>query len=76
MEQGPLPKALLSLTGKLAAFNPQIGHYHGYESSGKGITLQLERGSLFLYHSFIHKLVNEPEQVTESDLANLALNLR
>lgn len=76
MEQNPLPNVLIKLPERLAAFDPRISSYCGHISTGKGITLKTPKGSLFLYHSLIHKLINHPDSVTQDELEKVVLSFR
>ena len=76
METNSLTSVLTGLSEKLAAFDQRAGLYCGHASTTKGITLKMPAGSLFLYHSFINKLVYHPDEVTNEELRDLVLNVQ
>ena len=76
MEHNALLSALTSLPERLARFDGRASSYCGHLSTSKGVTLLMQRGSLFLYHSVIHKLIHQPDAVTEEDLAKMMSNFR
>ena len=76
MEQDTLSGALAKLPERLTVFDKRIGRYCGHISTGKGITLKTPLGSVFLYHSFSHKLIHHPEAVTEDELERVVSNIR
>ncbi len=76
MEQDLLFGALTKLPERLTAFDKRVGRYCGHISTGKGVTLKTPMGSVFLYHSFIHKLIHHPEAVTEDELEQVVSNIR
>ncbi|MXV15078.1 hypothetical protein [Hufsiella ginkgonis] len=74
MENNTLLGALTKLPELLAAFDKRVGPYCGHTSTTKGITLKTPGGSLFLYHSFIHKLIHQPEEVNNEELKSLLVH--